>query len=179
MRYLLAILLFSITACSQPVKSKTGVVFKTATDYNDYIVGYQTRIMKQVVDFVDASRIDLDSSSRLLDNYVVEIEKMIGDIKAMPAYKGDSSLRDAAVHSFEFYRRIFSNEYKDLLRIRKSGGAETPEGMDEMNRIVDKITRDEEKYDKEFHNAQGDFARKNNMRLKENEMQKKIDELNE
>jgi hypothetical protein len=166
-------------SCNQPVKGKNGVVYKSATDYNDFIVNRQTTIMKNVVEFVDASKTDLDSASALLDVYVADIDKMISEIREMPPYKGDSTLRDAAVNSFAFYKQIFSNEYKDLLRLRKSGEAETQEGVDEMNRIVDKITRDEEKYDKAFHNAQRDFAKKNNMRLKDNEMQKEIDKLNQ
>ena len=179
MRSLFAFLvLAAFIACNQPVKGKNGVVYKSATEYNDYIVAYQTTIMNQVVDFVAASKVDLDSASRMLDRFVVEIDTMVNNIKAMPPYKGDSSLRDAAINSFQFYRRIFGNEYKQLLKIRQSGQAETPEGIDEMTGIVEKITKDEEKFDKEFHNAQGDFAKKHNMRLTENEMQKKIDELN-
>lgn len=172
------VILMVAISCNQPVKGKNGIVYKSATDYNDFIVNRQTTIMKNVVDFVDASKVDLDSASQMLDGFVVDIGKMIDEIRQMPPYKGDSLLRDAAINSFSFYKRIFSNEYKDLLRIRQSGGAETQEGLEEMNRIVDKITREEEKYDKEFHNAQRDFAKKNNMRLKDNEMQKEIDELN-
>ena len=45
-----------------------------------------------------------------------------------------------------------------------------------MNDIVDKISKEEEKFDKTFRNAQKDFAQKNKMKLIENDLQKKIDE---
>ena len=40
------------------------------------------------------------------------------------------------------------------------------------------LKSEEEKLDKAFHNAQSEFASKNNMKLMENTMQKKVNELN-
>jgi hypothetical protein len=181
MKYLFIAILatLGLAACNQPVKGVNGEVYKSATDYNDYIVGRQTAIMKNVMDFVEVSQTNLDSAGKMLDIYVVDIDKMITEIKGMPAYKGDSTLRDAAVASFGFYKKIFANEYKQLIDIRQSGQAETQEGVDAMNAIVNKISTEEEKYDKDFHNAQRDFASKNNMKLKDNEMQDKIDKMNQ
>jgi hypothetical protein len=51
----------------------------------------------------------------------------------------------------------------------------TNEDIEEMQNIVEKITKEEEGYDKAFHNAQKSFADRNNMKLKENEMQKKFE----
>jgi hypothetical protein len=113
----------------------------------------------------------------MLDNFVVEIDSMIIDIKGMPPYKGDTSFRDAAIRSFNFYKKAFDNEYKQLIHIRQNGGNTTEEGIAEMNRIVDNITSEEEKYDKAFHNAQKNFADKNHLKLGENKMQEKIDKM--
>lgn len=181
MRYLFIALtmLLGLSACNEPVKGRNGQVYKSASEYNDYIVGRQTTIMKNVMEFVEASQTDLDSAEKMLDTYIVDLDKMINEIRDMPPYKGDSALRDAAIASFSFYKKIFGNDYKQLIDIRTSGRAETQEGQDEMNKIVDNITREEEKYDKEFHNAQRSFADKNNMRLRENEMQDKINKLGE
>jgi hypothetical protein len=74
-----------------------------------------------------------------------------------------------------FYKKIFTNEYKQIIDIRLKGGSETEDGVAEMKRIVSSITTEEEKYDKAFQNAQAGFAGKNNMKLAENEMQKKFD----
>jgi hypothetical protein len=166
-------------ACNEPVKGRDGQVYKSASEYNDYIVGRQTTIMKNVMDFVEVSQTNLDSAEKMLDVYIVDLDRIIGQIRDMPAYKGDSALRDAAIASFSFYKKIFGNDYKQLIAIRNSGRAETQEGQDEMNKIVENITREEEKYDREFHNAQRSFADKNNMKLRENEMQDKINKLGE
>lgn len=169
------ILAFSIIACNQPVKGRNGVVYKTAAQYNDYIVGRQTKLMEHVLDFAKAAANDLDSAEKMLARYTSETSTTIEEIKGMPAYKGDTSLRDAAVRSFSFYKNVFQNDYTRIIEIRKKGDAMTNEEVEEMQRIVEKITREEEGFDKSFHNAQQRFADKNNMRLGENEMQKKFE----
>lgn len=181
MRNLLSSLIFLIiliSGCNQVVKGKNGKEYKTAVAYNDAIVNHQSRIMKDILDFVEASKTSLDSADRLLDVYVGEINVIIEDIKGMPAFRGDTALRNAAVQSFGFYKRIMSGDYKELIRLRKEGAGETTEGMEQMNTIVEKISKEEEGYDKEFHRAQLAFAKKNNITLTDNDMQKKIDDLN-
>jgi hypothetical protein len=179
MRYLFftAIIWACVAACNQPVKGKNGQVYKSAVQYNDYIIGRQTILIKDVMDMLKVAQTDLDSANKMLDNFVVKTGGLITDIEGMPPYKGDSSFRNAAIASFTFYKKVFGNEYKQLISIRKDGGDATEEGIAKMNKIVDNISREEEKYDKTFHNAQKDFADKNHMKLGENEMQKKLDKI--
>ena len=166
-------------ACNQPVKGKNGQVYKSAVQYNDYIIGRQSTLIKNILDLSATAQTNLDSASKMLDRYIVETDSMIVDINGMSPYEGDSTFRNAAIASFAFYKKIFGNEYKQLINIRKNGGDATEEGIAEMNRIVGDITKEEEKYDKSFHNAQKNFADKNNMKLGANEMQKKIDKMRE
>jgi hypothetical protein len=175
--FLLAAVL-SFTACRQSAKGTNGVTYKSPVQYNDYIVGRQTTLMKNIVDFSKASQVDLDSAEQMLDGYVIETSTMINDIKGMPPYKGDSSLRDAAVRTFRFYKKVFEDDYKQIIRLNKEGESLTDEGAAKVNSIVENISKEEEKLDKAFHNAQSEFASKNNMKLMENSMQKKVNELN-
>jgi len=181
MRYIASLLVLSlmIISCSQPVKGPNGVVYKNAVEYNDYIIGRQTLIIKKVMDFIKVSETDLDSARNMLTVYSGDLDGIISEIKGMPAWKGDTTLRDAAINSFRFYKKIFDKDYKRLIDIRKSGAAETEEGVTEMNTIVEDITKEEDALDKDFHNAQKDFATKNKMKLTENDMQKKIDKMND
>lgn len=164
-----------LIACNKPVKGPNGVTYKTAVAYNDYIVGRQSTLIKNVLKFGEAAQVNLDSAEALLNKYVPETEKMISELKGMPAWKGDTALRNAAVKSFTFYKRVFDQDYRRILEIRKNENA-TDEDIVEMNDIVDKISKEEEKFDKTFRNAQKDFAQKNKMKLIENDLQKKIDE---
>lgn len=169
------ILFFGTIACDQATKGSNGVAFKSAVQYNDYIVSRQAKHIQNVLDFAKAARKNLDSAEKMLDKFTGETSTFVEEIKGMPAYKGDSSLRDAAVRIFNFYKKIFEIDYPRIIRIRKKGDAMTNEELEEMQNIVSRITRDEEGYDKSFHNTQKNFADKNNIKLTENEMQKKFE----
>jgi hypothetical protein len=172
----LLIVLLAFIACNKPAKGPNGVTYKNAVAYNDYIVSRQSTLIKNVLKFGETARVNLDSAEVLLNQYIPETEKMIVELKGMPAWKGDTSLRSTAVKSFTFYRRVFDEDYRRILTIRKDENA-GEEGAAEMNTIVEKISKEEEQFDKDFHNAQKDFARKNKMKLIDNELQQKIDEV--
>lgn len=178
MRYLFfSVILFSvISSCKQSsVKGKNGVTYKNAIEYNDYIVNRQTKMMKSVVEFGKVADISLDSAGLMLKQSVRDAEKMIAELKGMPPYKGDSALRDAAIASFSFYKKVFEKDYVDILNIRKKGQENiTEEDVAEANRIVEKISKDEEVLDKAFQNAQKDYATKNKMKLVNNSAQKEL-----
>jgi hypothetical protein len=181
MKYLFIALasLAIFVACNNSPKGANGVVYKSAVEYNDYIVSRQTKIMQQVMDFVHASQVDLDSADRMLDTYVADIGGTIKEIEGMPAFKKDTSFRNAAIETFGFYKKIFGNEYKQLINIHKTGQSETEEGQAQMHQIVQSISDEEAKYDQAFHNAQRNFADKNHMKLEQNSMQKDIDKMKE
>jgi hypothetical protein len=163
-----------LVTCIQPIKGKNGLVYKSAIQYNDYIIDRQATVVKKMFDLKEVAETNLDSAGKMLDETISQLEGMIDDIKGMPAYKGDSLFRDAAIGSFAFYKKIFRNEYRKIINIRQNGGDTTEAGMMEIKEIVDQISREEEKYDKAFHNSQKDFADNNHMKLEKNEMQKKI-----
>jgi hypothetical protein len=178
MKYLafLALVVISLSACKEQVKGKNGIVYKDAVEYNDYIVGRQSKIVQDVMDFLKATEVSLDSAKTMLSKYPAKVDVLIQDVKGMPPYKGDSVLRNTAIDLFGFYKKIFENEYKQIIDIRISGNSGTEEGVAEMERLAKNVTTEEEKYDKAFHNAQADFADKNKISLKKNEMQEKFND---
>ena len=164
-----------LTACNNPVKGPNGIIYKSATQYNDYIVNRQAILMQKVLDFSKAAEIDVDSAENMLNRFVGQTATMIDEIKGMPPYKTDSSLRDAAVKSFIFYKKVFEKDYMRIIQLQKKGFEITEEDVAEANRIVEAISSEEEVYDNRFYDAQKKFAAKNRMKLRENEMQKKFD----
>jgi hypothetical protein len=187
MRYLLLLSLIAanfLAACDLPVKGRNGEVYKSPVQYNDYIVSRQTKITNNIIQFGEVSGKYLDSADHLLDIYANETGELINDLKDMPPYKGDSLFRNSAVDLFIFYKKIFSNEYKRMVIILRSinkkttGNEGTAEEIAELQRITDALTREENKYDKALHKAQKNFAVSNNMRLRDNEVQKKVDDIN-
>lgn len=166
-------------ACNESVKGDNGVVFKSAVQYNDFIVSRQTTLIKNVLEFSKVAENSIDSAEARLRQYVKQAETMIDEIKGMPPYKGDTALRNAAIQSFSFYKKVFEKDYMDILQIKKKGAEVTEEDINTANAIVQKISEEEEEYDKKFHEAQKNYAEKNNMKLTDNKMQKEIDKINQ
>jgi hypothetical protein len=166
-----------MASCQSPVKGKNGVVYKSAVQYNDYIVKRQTQIIEYILDFAKVSQTDLDSAGRILDLAVNEMDKLTEEIRGMPPFKKDTALRNSAVSIFTFYKTILADDYRQIIEIRKKGTGITEDDLNRMNEIVENIARSEEKYDKKFQLAQRNFAKKNGFKLADNEMQKRIKEL--
>lgn len=174
---LLPLLALMLTACkNDPPTGANGIVYKSAVEYNDYIVSRQTTLMKNIMSFVEVAQSDLDSAELLLNNYVKQIGTMITEIKGMPPYNGDSTLRDAASGIFGFYKRIFDKDYREILHIRGGEDGHSADADAQIAEIVKRIEEEEKGYDSRFQGAQKSFARKNKMKLVDNEMQKEFDE---
>lgn len=173
---LFVIAIAALVSCTESEKGKNGVTYKTAVQYNDYIVNRQTTLIKYILEFSKMADSNLDSAGTALKKYARQAEQMIDEVKGMPAYKGDSSLRNAAVHSFTFYKKLFELDYADLLNLRKKNTVMSGEDVVEANRIVDKIGKEEEVLDKGFHNAQKTFAKENKITLMDNKVQQEINE---
>lgn len=170
--FLLAIFLVS---CNRPVKGTNGVTYKNPAEYNDYIVSRQSTLVRAMLEFDKLSKDDLDAAVNLLNRNAQDAELIIIEVKGMPPYKGDSSLRDAAVNLFSFYKRLYSVTYPQMIAIRKKGEAITDEDIAEIVRLSDKVTSEEEGLDKTLLEAQELFAQRNNMKLQENAIQRKVD----
>jgi len=161
-------------ACNSPEKGANGVTYKTPVEYNDYIIGKQTILLERIMKFADAAKVNLDSADKLLDKYSAEAEVMIKDIKGMPGFRKDTTFREAAVNSFTFYKKAFDDYYKKIIQIRKEGAADAD---DQLDKVLEKLTAEEKRVDYAFRINQQSFAAKNKMKLKENSMQKDIDNM--
>lgn len=80
-------------------------------------------------------------------------------------------------HSFFIKKYLQKIIKRYFLELGKEGIGSTEEGSAEINNIVEKITKEEENFDKAFHNSQKDFADKNKMKLMDNNVQKEIDKI--
>lgn len=166
-KHLLAacIFLVFISCKDKAPRGANGVSFASALDYNAYIVDRQTSLRQDLVEFVRVTQSNLDSGEVMLNKSVRTTEQMIRELKGMPAYKGDSAFRDAAVSAFGFYRQKFDNDYRQIIQIRKRADGFTPTADMEIAAIVAKIKRQEKEYDTRFKETQNEFARKNDILL--------------
>jgi hypothetical protein len=179
MRNWLIAFIIVLMACDAGVEGKNGIKYKNATEYNEYIMENQKDVVNVFLEFGNVVDKDLDSADRTLDKGVKISAKALHNLKGMPAFKGDSAFRNAAIQSFEFYGDIIANEYRQIISIRRKGETQTDEDFAFLNELPELIGKREEKYDRAFHNAQKAFADRNNLKLVKNDLQDKVDQADE
>ncbi len=174
----LLLLLPFFYACKDPLRAKDGTLFKTPADYNEYIISRQTKVIRNIIELGNRIKVSPDTAYSLLDKYSTQTDSVIEDIKGMPPFRSDSAFRDAAIRSFTFYKTLFNDHYRTILQIRMRGGDASEDGVNEWMDVMDKIKREEEGLDKQLHNAQIDFAKKYNMKMRPSDIQKELKKKN-
>ncbi len=173
------VLLFAVaTSCNAPeATGANGVTFKDAVAYNDYIIKHQSGIITHILSVADMMSKDLNAAETMLDKGVLITDSALVAVKGMSDFKGDSVFRNRAVANFQFYRKLFTADYRKIVSINKKGEEATAANIAELEALQASIEAEETELDKRLNNAQTDFAKKNKMPLLENEVQKKIDSI--
>lgn len=167
------ILFFS---CSIPVaQGRNGARFATALEYNNYIIERQSGVINHITELGKMAETDIDATEALLNQGVALADSVLTDVKGLSDFKGDSALRNSAIAMFAFYHKVFDNDYREMITLRKKGEALTEEDYQRLQLLQQGLVQEESERDKHFINAQHDFATRNNLRLGENALQKQID----
>lgn len=148
----------------------------TPVEYNDAIIGEQTKISKVMIRMADYFSTDLNESDKVRLELVVQCQKSIDFLKELPDYKGDKEFRDAGVALFTFYKEISEKEYKEMIDILKKEEIELAD-IEVLTKLEEQIAQREGPLDDAFQGAQQAFAKKHNLSLYDNEIQKEIDQL--
>lgn len=139
------------------------IKFSNAIEYNDYIVQQQLNIQSAMTAFnetVNNSEKPEINTARL--KVVDESRTATKNIRNMPPFKGQTAFRDAAANLFEFYTKVTSTTYAEMIDLMFSEKADRSE---KMEALVNKITADEKVYDDKFLAAQQAFAKAHNFKL--------------
>tara|TARA_B110000211_G_scaffold114444_1_gene132677 strand:- start:736 stop:1347 length:612 start_codon:yes stop_codon:yes gene_type:complete len=164
--------------------AKDHNVYTNAISYNDAIVGIQTKIITEVLEFAEYSEHLFKMRKQLA---VVQEEIKIALTTANKIYySGDTDQRfkKATLKLFNFYDRLFTEDYVAILDLRYI--TDNEEDYDianaaylEMNKIVEKFSAEEAIVDLEFEEAQKIFARENRMFIdpSAHPLQEEIDDL--
>lgn len=174
----LLLLVFLLQACKEPLKAKDGTIFRTPADYNEYIISRQTKVIRNVMDLFKRMETSPDTALSLLDKYSKVTDTAISDIQGMPPFRTDSAFRDAAIQSFIFYKSLFNNYYRKALLQRTDENTGDEAEVRERLNVMEKIRREEEQLDKKLHQAQNEFARKYDMKMRPSDIQKEIEKKN-
>ena len=166
--------LFVISAVATTAACKKKI---TATEYNNKIINEQSKVLDLVLEF--NAKIDQDSFAQarsLLDKTVVQCDSSINTIDALGEFDGDAAFKNAAIDLFKFYKRIFSQDYKELLDIIEMSEPTDGDYLRAAD-IAKKIENEEKVVDDKIQSTQKAFADKHNVIITDNDLQEKIDNI--
>ena len=163
-------------SCNGPIKGKNGVSYKTALQYNDYILNKQKDIVNLIMQYAQAGQNDLAKADVILDTAIATSNRYINDVEGMPAWKGDSTFRDTTLSLFRFYKNTFSGGYRYIIDMQRDGTVSAAE-EEKYKQIVADITDTEGRLDANMKRTQQAFADKNGFRVERTELQDKINQM--
>lgn len=152
--------------------------FKTAVEYNDYIVQQQNLIGTQIIKFNEEMGKEGATATSVQPYYekLLSINKTaIENVSKMPGFENNVALRDAVLELLKFYERTFSVDYKKIIDLVFSKNLDDA-AIGEINRLLEKITSEEKPYDEKFAAAQASFAKQYNFELIENELNEEFEQ---
>lgn len=161
-----AISLFLLLFGFQFVAAAQTPSFKTAVEYNDYIIALQNKVGKCIADFnkaVDSGSLSYANAMR--EKIVKAADEALVKLKKMPAYNGNSSFREATIPLFAFYKSCAETEYKEMVNLVLGGKEIDDAVIARVNELVVLVTEKENKLDQQFAAEQRKFARENNFTL--------------
>lgn len=152
---------------------------KEAIEYNDKIISEQNKIIEKAIDFTSSFETRnygmIDSIRQIL---LLQIDKAIGEVSKMDSFEGYDSLRLAALDLFNFYKKVYENEFKEITQIiTKDSLSISEDDIIRHNILTRKIKNEEITYDNNFQKAQQSFAKKYNLNINRNEYQDRLNEI--
>jgi hypothetical protein len=150
-----------------------------AVEYNNKIVYAQNRITEKMLQFSNAlTENQIKELDTIHKNLIQVVKSSIEEIELMPAFEGDSSLKNTALELFYFYKKIIENEYSKLIAIHKKADEDyTQEDQDWINSMVEDVEKKEVIIDDKFAKVQEQFALKYNFTIKNNNLQDSINKI--
>jgi hypothetical protein len=152
----------------------------SAIAYNDEIVKLQTNVIESVLDLVEAFKARQPEAMKAkLRLFQQEATRSANAVADMPGFEGDVALREVALELMEFYESVSQNEFATMIDIlSKPDSAITEYDVERLKEIESQVSAEEKELDMKLQRVQDEFARKHNIRIKANKIQRKIDNLN-
>jgi hypothetical protein len=173
--------LFIITSCSSGTdkskeeKKSDKLTFSSAIEYNDYIVKLQEKTIKATLRLGEVmGGGDAEAIKKSFNDFGTQAKASLAELKKLDSFEDNSDLRDKGLKLFQFYVDIYEKDYKEMIDIITKEKV-TPKDQKRVDEIVAKVSKEEMGFDQDFAAAQQAFAKKNNMKIIENGIQKEID----
>lgn len=143
----------------------------TAAEYNDLIVNEQQLILKEMRQFNndDGSNVERIEQKRL--KIITQCDSSISKIEKLEDFDGNTSLKNAALELFTFYKTVCDTEYKEMIAIM-SKSLITKEDIEKLKLSQEKNKQVELKLDMQLEKAQNEFAKEQGIKIELNSSSK-------
>lgn len=141
-----------------PLFSFGQTEFKTAIEYNDFIISQQNLVGGAINDLMVNI---LEDSASVWIHYnagLIIANNCFLAIKSLPVFEDNTYFKDASTELFQFYLDVFSNEFKEITTYYTDPDISFEKLDSELTRISNLITLKEDMHDTNFANAQAKFA---------------------
>jgi hypothetical protein len=138
-------------------------VLETPEAYNTFITDRQLRVYEYIAQMSDAAKVSSENAIDVISKAGVQIEQLTNEIKAMPPYKGNDAMRDAAIALFEYYEDVFNHKYQQLIGYTSRRNLLTEDEVIQMQELSAEIISEEKRLHEKFKIKQQLFAEANKM----------------
>lgn len=153
---------------SAPVTLGAQTSFRHAVDYNDFIIGEQTRIGNAINGFNEAcGKGKLKQMNTKHAEVLAQIKTSLTAVKALKPYKHNTAFRDAAIDLFEMYESVAANEYMEIIALMNEG-IDVGNNRAKFIDVLGKIDIRSKKVNDNFLAKQKAFAEEFGLKLEEN-----------
>ncbi len=166
--FLIPVIVILLAGCkTKNTVGAKGVAYKTALEYNEYIIHLQMDMKKDITEYTDAANVSIDEADKSLDKIINDASIKLKEIEGMPAFNGDTAFRNAAIALFSFYKTSFSNDFKEMHQLQRkvAAGTATDDVQEKLDKFEDVVSEKEAPLDAKFQETQAKFAKENNLTL--------------
>jgi hypothetical protein len=163
----LILLFVSLNSFHLSAQKESGTPqFKTAIEYNNYIIAEQTKINGTMTLLSDAIQSGTnDDMDKALDAVNLQAKSSCAAIQKLDSYNKNEGFRNSAQKLFAFYSHISKKEFRQMIKILKKGDRISEKDIKHMNKINESITKKETLLYEAFTTAQETFAKENNFTI--------------
>ncbi len=147
---------------------------QSASDYNNKIIKQQIEITKKIDNLKkaidDYNVLPQDTAIKEMnvayDSTMLQIDKSLKIVRAMPAFKKDSLLKSSAINLFNAYQNIVMKNYKQVIELYKLPDAMfTKDDADKLKFLLKDANDKMNTAFSKFSETQKSFAKKFNLNL--------------
>ena len=165
-KILVSLLALLISSCLSAQDKTDSLIFKTAIEYNNYIIDEQIKVTDEMNKLTVAINYNRINEFDIIYKAVLDSSKSAcNNIMKIEPYNGNREFRDAAKDLFGFYCRTTKNKTSIFIRILKKQANISSCDQRKVNRLNARIEKKEKELVEAFGLAQQKFAKENNFTI--------------